>query len=231
MSNLSVIKFPEYCYPPVKNRICTFSPEWQQLAIGKDDYKKLADEFGINIPLIKTVISVESSGSGFILTEPNPTFPKILLEAHYVYKITKTPVNSINSKLSQPTWGRGRQYYLGGAMEWTKRLLPLMDILSDHKEDPLTACLCCSWGMGQVMGTNFKLADCKNIQQFVEENHAGEYWQARHMMSFVKNTGLLNPLKERNWAKFARGYNGPGYAQNKYDIKLAQAYRNYSQMA
>jgi hypothetical protein len=28
----------------------------------------------------------------------------------------------------------------------------------------------------------------------------------------------------KDWAKFARGYNGPGYAQNAYDVKLAQAY-------
>jgi hypothetical protein len=27
-------------------------------------------------------------------------------------------------------------------------------------------------------------------------------------------------LKAHDWAKVARGWNGPGYAKNKYDIKL-----------
>ena len=35
---------------------------------------------------------------------------------------------------------------------------------------------------------------------------------------------LVEWLRERNWAKFARAYNGPGYAQNQYDVKLKQAY-------
>jgi hypothetical protein len=31
-------------------------------------------------------------------------------------------------------------------------------------------------------------------------------------------------LKAKDWAKFAKLYNGPNYAINKYDIKLEAAY-------
>jgi hypothetical protein len=34
-------------------------------------------------------------------------------------------------------------------------------------------------------------------------------------------------LENLDWAKFARGYNGAGYKQNKYDEKLAAAYKKY----
>lgn len=35
-------------------------------------------------------------------------------------------------------------------------------------------------------------------------------------------------LKAKNWADFAKGYNGPKYRKNKYDVKLKQAYKAYS---
>src|SRR5262249_39155616 len=31
-------------------------------------------------------------------------------------------------------------------------------------------------------------------------------------------------LNRHDWARFARSYNGPGYAQNQYDVKMAAAY-------
>ena len=35
-------------------------------------------------------------------------------------------------------------------------------------------------------------------------------------------------LKAKDWANFARGYNGPAYAKNRYDVKLAAAYAKFS---
>ena len=45
---------------------------------------------------------------------------------------------------------------------------------------------------------------------------------------FLEVNKLLKHLRSKNWAAFARGYSGPGYAANKYDIKLAKAYAKYS---
>ena len=39
---------------------------------------------------------------------------------------------------------------------------------------------------------------------------------------------LVDPLRSRDWAAFARGYNGPAYAKNRYDQNLAGAYARYS---
>ena len=58
----------------------------------------------------------------------------------------------------------------------------------------------------------------------VEEACESEAGQLRQMAAFIKSAGLQDELMAKNWAKFARGYNGPGYAQNAYDVKLAQAY-------
>ena len=34
---------------------------------------------------------------------------------------------------------------------------------------------------------------------------------------------MLAALQSKDWKTFARLYNGPGYAQNRYDEKLAKA--------
>ncbi len=43
----------------------------------------------------------------------------------------------------------------------------------------------------------------------------------------VASASRENALKNKDWGTFARLYNGPAYAQNKYDIKLAEAYQKY----
>jgi hypothetical protein len=220
--------FPKYTYPPVNNRICTFPTGYVQKAIEEKDYLQLSKEFNVEVPAIKAFIAVESKGSGFELSVPAPTIPKILLEAHIVYKTTKSPVSKIRPDLSQPDWNRGKKFYIGGSSEYFKRLLPLMAILQQHGEAPIRATLCCSWGLGQVMGFNYAIAGCSTLERFVEECHAGEYWQARHMMYYLKNTNIIPFLKTKNWAKVAEKYNGKGYKANKYDTKLAAAYRRFS---
>ena len=38
---------------------------------------------------------------------------------------------------------------------------------------------------------------------------------------------MLKALKAKDWAGFAKMYNGPNYQINDYDTKLAAAYRRY----
>ena len=52
--------------------------------------------------------------------------------------------------------------------------------------------------------------------------------QLKHMANFIKSANLLDELQRKDWAGFAKGYNGPQYAVNKYDEKLAAAYDKYA---
>lgn len=84
-----------------------------------------------------------------------------------------------------------------------------------------------SWGMFQICGFNHNLCECKDVFEFVHkmtESHAN---QLELMYYFMKNSGCLGNLKAKDWAGFARKYNGPGYAQNAYDQKLRNAYENF----
>jgi peptidoglycan-binding domain 1 protein len=39
---------------------------------------------------------------------------------------------------------------------------------------------------------------------------------------------MLSALQAKDWAEFAKRYNGPAYEQNQYDKKLAAAYQKFS---
>jgi len=77
------------------------------------------------------------------------------------------------------------------------------------------------------MGFNHQHAGSASVEAFVNGMFESE---ARHLdafISFRQDTGLTVPLQEKRWADFARGYNGEGFAENHYDVKLKAAYDKY----
>lgn len=168
------------------------------------------------------VKEVESNGGGFL---PNGK-PKILFEGHIFYRLLAQSVNtaSLNQLCKQypnivyPTWNRSK--YFGGDREYIR----LANALSINHAAALKSA---SWGMFQVMGMNYAQCGCKDIDEFVGKMKSSEEDQLMLTIRFLKNNHLCSALNTHNWASFARSYNGPSYAANKYDIKLAQAYLKY----
>jgi len=68
------------------------------------------------------------------------------------------------------------------------------------------------------------MAGFATVEEYVEKMYESEYQQLLAFCSFLKGTGIVDPLRKKDWAAFARRYNGPGYKKNKYDVKLRQAY-------
>lgn len=168
------------------------------------------------------VKEVESNGGGFL---PNGK-PKILFEGHIFYRLLAQSVNaaSLNQLCKQypnivyPTWNRSK--YFGGDREYI-RLASAINI--NHAAALKSA----SWGMFQIMGMNYAQCGCKDVDEFVGKMKSSEEDQLMLTIRFLKNNRLCSALNTHNWASFARSYNGPSYAANKYDIKLAQAYLKY----
>lgn len=168
------------------------------------------------------VKEVESNGGGFL---PNGK-PKILFEGHIFYRLLAQSVNaaSLNQLCKQypnivyPTWNRSK--YFGGDREYIR----LANALSINHAAALKSA---SWGMFQVMGINYAQCGCKDVDEFVGKMESSEEDQLMLTIRFLKNNHLCSALNTHNWASFARSYNGPSYAANKYDTKLAQAYLKY----
>ena len=56
----------------------------------------------------------------------------------------------------------------------------------------------------------------------------GEDQQLAAMAGFLNANGLSARLINKEWASFAKLYNGPNYWQNQYDVKLAEQYQRFA---
>lgn len=185
--------------------------------------KDLANRLGIEPALLKAVQIVEAAGRDGFLSDGRP---QILFEGHIMYKEfhKKFPDRDLAylckkfSMVFYPKWDKSK--YFGGLGEY-KRLELAKEI------DEECALKATSWGMFQIMGFNHNLCGCKDVFDFVHKMSESHEKQLELMYYFMNNSGCLKELKEKDWAGFAKKYNGPGYAENAYDQKLKNAYENF----
>ena len=81
-----------------------------------------------------------------------------------------------------------------------------------------------SWGFGQVMGFNWQKLGYESVRDFVTKMYESEGQQLDAVCRYIKATGLDAALRRKDWAAFAKGYNGKDYQRNNYDDKMASAY-------
>lgn len=86
----------------------------------------------------------------------------------------------------------------------------------------------CSWGFGQVMGAHWQWLNYSSAADLMNRARSGVTGQLELMVRYIEKAGLVGALQRRDWAAFARGYNGPGYQKNGYHKKLAKAYARYA---
>lgn len=192
------------------------------LGLTESDYALAAHQLGCDLPAIKAVAEVESAGRG-LLPDGRPV---ILYEAHVFHRLTGGKYAGARDRrgvpLSVSKWDR-TLYGKTGTAQYER----LEDAM---KLDEKAAVMACSWGLFQVMGFNFAalgFPDVDTLREFVESTDEPRE-HLNLFVQFVLVNGLDDELRAKDWKGFARGYNGPGYAQNKYDTKIAQAYIKHS---
>jgi len=191
------------------------------LRIVDSEIDVLAKELEVEPAAFRAVIAVEAAGSGF----DNAGRPKALFERHCFHRqLLGKP------ELLERAVAAGLAYKSWGTKPYPKGSDAVYDEIRRAVEiDETAALLSTSWGLGQIMGSNYKLAGCTTVREMVEQACESEVNQLRHMGSFLRSTNLLKPLRFKDWAAFAKGYNGPAYATHSYDVKLANAYARFTQ--
>jgi hypothetical protein len=182
------------------------------MAYTNEDYKRVAEQLKCEPAAVAAVAAVESAGSGF---DPEG-FPKTLFEGHWFYKLTNGKYAQSHPDLCYPKWTK--QFYGKTWREEKDRLNRAIAL------DRNAALMSASWGSFQIMGYNFAKCGYKTVQQFVNDMCKSDGAQLDAFAEFVHESGMADELQDKRWADFARLYNGPGYAQNSYDKKLAAAY-------
>lgn len=178
------------------------------------DYQRAALELNCELPAIKAVAEVESRGEGFL----SDGRPVILFEAHKFSFYTGGKYDQSHPQISSSTWNK--KLYKGGAGEHDRLNIAI-------ELDRRAALMSASWGRFQIMGFNFALAGFVGVEEFVAAMQESE---ARHLEAFVqivRSFDLEDELRRKDWAGFARIYNGQSYRANRYDHKMREAYRRF----
>ena len=188
-----------------------------------EDFTQVAELLGCEPAALKAVQQVETGGRGGFFS---PGRPAILFEGHIFWTQLKkrgsNPEDYVkgNENILYPKWEKGP--YKGGIGEYDR-------LEQARKINREAADASASWGMFQIMGFNYAACGEESIESFVRSMCESEFKQLLLTANFIKkNSQMLQALQARDWAVFAKCYNGPAYAQNRYDVKLEAAYQKYS---
>ncbi len=164
---------------------------------------------GVGEADLRAVLAVETSGNGFL---PDGR-PKILFERHVFHRLTKGRHSADHPDISNPERGG----YRGGAAEYGRleRAVAL---------DRRAAFDSTSWGLGQIMGFNAAKVGYSDAEAMARDFAQGADAQVAAVARFIAASGAQAHLAAHDWAAFARVYNGPRFAENRYDEKLRRAY-------
>lgn len=188
-----------------------------------EDFTQVAELLGCEPAALKAVQQVETGGRGGFFS---PGRPAILFKGHIFWTQLKkrgsNPEDYVkgNENILYPKWEKG--HYKGGIGEYDR-------LEQARKINREAADASASWGMFQIMGFNYAACGEESIESFVRSMCESEFKQLLLTANFIKkNSQMLQALQARDWAVFAKCYNGPAYAQNRYDVKLEAAYQKYS---
>ncbi len=186
--------------------------------LSEADYDKAASLLLCEVKTIKAIDSVESGGMGFLSTGEL----RILFEPHIFYKLLKEAglspdayaTNKEYSDIIYPHWGQ--KPYGKYSAQW-ERLTRAATINRD------AAYKSASYGKYQPLGLYHKEMGYDTVFDMVDDFKKGEPNQLMGFVKMIKYRGLADELRDKDWAAFARAYNGSGNVAN-YSEKLEAAY-------
>lgn len=178
------------------------------------DLPRLGHRIGVGEDELHAFMDVEAAGSGFDAQGR----PKMLFEPHVFFRNLVGPKRdaAVKAGLAYRTWGE-KPY----PADSYPRLLKAVAI------DETAALMSASWGLTQILGENCKAAGYATPQAMVEAFMADEAAHLEATIVLLQAWGIDDDLKAHRWAVVARVWNGPGYARNRYDVRLAEAFAKW----
>lgn len=200
-----------------------FASDMRGQALCEADYVQVAEELGVEVAAIKAVVEIETGRTRRGFNED------------------KTPIVNFNIKVFT-TMTRRHNVKLSRYMKSHPLVFSRLDVArfgtpqaAEHARlreamsiDSVCAIEGTFWGMFQIGGFNWKRCLTESPFEFMELMSRSERDQLELFAAFLRNSGLLKHLRDKNWKAFARGYNGPTYASHAYHTRLAAAYKKYS---
>lgn len=183
------------------------------------ELRALAAAEGLDPAALLAVAEVESGGRAFTLVEGR-RLPVILYEYHVFWR-NLSPARrpeAVRLGLARPRWKD-----LPYPPTQRARYAQLARAAAIDREAAHAAC---SWGIGQVLGENARALGYASAVALAEEAMSGVTGQARVMLRFIAANGLGPAMAARDWAGFARIYNGAGQVAT-YAARLVAAHARH----
>jgi hypothetical protein len=179
--------------------------------LARADFEAVAARLGCEWEAVACVAEVESGPLGGFAADGRPI---VLFERHLFSRKTNSAYDVSNPNVSNRRPGG---YPSGQAARWAQ-------IAEAYALNAEAAIASASYGRFQILGQNFRNQGLTSALPYVAKMSRSERDQLEAFEAFVKANNLDDELRRKDWAGFAGGYNGPSYAINKYDEKMAAAY-------
>lgn len=201
------------------------TPPGAALPLVMADFESAARDLGVETAAVRAVAQVESGGrTGF----DGKGRPLIRYENHWFQDLTNGQFDAdypdLSAAYGSAQYEATHQYggEKGNDEQW--------DLLTRAFElAPEAAVMCCSWGMFQVMGKHATDVGWANLETFVNDMFYSASQHLRAFLGFCRSNGLIDYLRDHDWASFAQHYNGGDYRSHNYDGQLADAYAQFSE--
>jgi hypothetical protein len=210
------------CYGPVtQSKVLDFI---NKKYLTEEDFQRASVKSGLEVNIVKAVTEVEAVQFGFFSTGA----PVVLFERHHFYRLVRnlkgTPfANKLsidNPDICSPEPGG----YVGGKRE-------LLRLNKARAIDDEAALKSASYGLFQIMGFNHEQAGYDTVRKYYNAMCQSEDNQLDAFVNYLisdKDKTLITSLKKKDFASFAREYNGSAYKKNNYDVKILNAYNKLS---
>ena len=191
-----------------------------------DDFAAAAKTLGCEVAMIRAVAQVETKRSPW---DENGR-PTILFEHA---KFSHGNLHKTKPGHPQPkgTWRATDRVYdlthpdISGHGPYGKFAAQYSRLTRAATLNEIEALKSASYGTFQLMGFNHVACGYADVASFVDAMLESE---GKHLAAFVAfilaDSHLQTALKNKQWAAFAKIYNGPDYLTNQYDTKMASAY-------
>lgn len=178
------------------------------------DFRIVAEELGVEVAAIKAVVLIEAGEAmkGFLA----PGVPVVNFQPSMFGRYCRKAANKAGCKDARVPEGLSGY----GLSEWTQ-------LVKARRKNCDAANMSTFWGMFQIGGFGYRQCGCETVQEMVDLMSRSELEQLELFATFISNSGMLPALRAKDWATFARKYNGASYARRGYHTRMAKAYAKY----
>ena len=183
----------------------------------EEDFIEVAEELGVEVAAIKAVVEIEAGKTHQGFSAPQKPLANFRLSTFKSLAARRGIKLSSYTSTHPEVFSSARR----SGTELVRRIDGALTI------DTAVTVESTFWGMFQIGGFNWKLCGTGSPAEFYRLMSRSERDQLELFARFITNSGLLPHLQAKNWAAFARGYNGPAYARRGYHTRMANAYARY----